>query len=220
MATPIVPVIPGFVPDEDTNCTEVAYTSTEPGVLPLPALIVENQVLSRWQLSEEEKALVAQNGTLYLWVFTHGHPLPPVLVTAIAPGFEQGQTPQVPILRSETSPLNGVAFSTIELFCRASGYDMWAQEKIAHALEEAVFNGCVTADGLNELAQAGLPAAKMLMHRWEVGYEDLLFLLKSVGIDIVVATLIGQMATVYVPGQRRAQTPETPHSPEEAPDGS
>ena len=47
----------------------------------------EGAVLSRWELSEEEKEFVAKNGYIYLWTWTFGRPFQPVLIEAKEPEF-------------------------------------------------------------------------------------------------------------------------------------
>ena len=56
---PVSPVIPG-------NEFEVVYAENQPEYIPLPTIRTEHLVLSRWQLTEEERAHIAQGGDLFI----------------------------------------------------------------------------------------------------------------------------------------------------------
>jgi hypothetical protein len=74
---PVSPVLPGY------NVNEVLFAENQPEYMQLPAVRVESpehQVLTRWQLSDEDRQRVAQGADVYLWVSTFGMPLQPVVV--------------------------------------------------------------------------------------------------------------------------------------------
>lgn len=54
----------------------------QPQYKPLPALLFpDGQVITCWQLSDEEKARVAETGQIWLSQLTFNRPLQPVLMT-------------------------------------------------------------------------------------------------------------------------------------------
>jgi len=46
---------------------------------PLPAFHTEKSTLSRWSLTEEERAYIAEGGDLYICQLNFGEPLQPIL---------------------------------------------------------------------------------------------------------------------------------------------
>ena len=80
MATPVSPVIPG------ENFAETIFGAEQPQYLPLPALYLPSGTLiTRWELSEEERARVAETGELWVAVETFHQPLQPLRVTGLKP---------------------------------------------------------------------------------------------------------------------------------------
>ena len=78
---PVSPVIP------DSNVEEVNYAEDQPEYRTLPAIRTsDGMVLSRWQLTDEEKQRVAETGEIYLMVWTFNMPLQPVFLSAEVPG--------------------------------------------------------------------------------------------------------------------------------------
>lgn len=78
---PASPVIPGMEIDE------VIYAADQPQYQPLPAFkCVNGKILTRWELTEDEKKLVCEQGYLYLAVSTFNQPLQPVYLSATPPG--------------------------------------------------------------------------------------------------------------------------------------
>ncbi len=77
---PVSPVIPGV------DIDEVVYAVEQPQYQLLPAFkCVNGKILTRWELSEEEKRLICEQGYLYLAVSTFNHPLQPVYLSATPP---------------------------------------------------------------------------------------------------------------------------------------
>lgn len=77
---PVSPVIPGVLMDE------VVYAADQPEYQPLPAFkCVNGKILTRWELTDEEKRLIAEQGYIYLAVNTFNEPLQPVFLSATPP---------------------------------------------------------------------------------------------------------------------------------------
>jgi hypothetical protein len=77
---PVSPVIPGV------DIDEVVYAADQPEYQPLPAFkCVNGKILTRWELSEDERKLVSEQGYLYLAVSTFNQPLQPVYLSATPP---------------------------------------------------------------------------------------------------------------------------------------
>lgn len=77
---PVSPVIPGVEMDE------VVYAADQPQYQPLPAFkCVNGKILTRWEMTDEEKRLVAEQGYIYLAVSTFNQPLQPVYLSATPP---------------------------------------------------------------------------------------------------------------------------------------
>jgi hypothetical protein len=86
---PISPVIPGH------KALEVIYAADQPEYRPLPAVRAdapEYRVMTRWQLSQEERSIIAAGGDVLLTMLTFGTPLQPVLMEA-APAIEAQDAP-------------------------------------------------------------------------------------------------------------------------------
>ncbi|HEX8177877.1 MAG TPA: hypothetical protein VF543_22500 [Pyrinomonadaceae bacterium] len=98
MAEPESPVIPG----EEHNEIKVAegqaqymtmpslrvLPSEQASLLPLIGLWYEQHgiILTRWRLTDEERARVAETGDVYVWLWTRGEAIQPVVLT-----FEEPQ---------------------------------------------------------------------------------------------------------------------------------
>lgn len=77
---PVSPVIPGMQIDE------VVYAADQPQYQPLPAFkCVNGKILTRWELTDEERRLIAEQGYIYLAVSTFNQPLQPVYLSATPP---------------------------------------------------------------------------------------------------------------------------------------
>jgi hypothetical protein len=77
---PVSPVIPGVEMDE------VVYAADQPGYQPLPAFkCVNGKILTRWELDDNERRLVAEQGYIYLAVNTFNEPLQPVYLSTTPP---------------------------------------------------------------------------------------------------------------------------------------
>ncbi len=67
----------------------VVYGKDQPQYLPLPAQKINNdygQVITCWELTEDEKKKVIETGQIFLSMLTFGAPLQPILLTAEHPG--------------------------------------------------------------------------------------------------------------------------------------
>lgn len=73
---PVQPVVPG---NEEF---EVVYAKNDPGYLPLPVLRTEHAMLSRWRLTDEERAYIAAGGDLFICVLHFGDKLQPIMPIA------------------------------------------------------------------------------------------------------------------------------------------
>lgn len=85
MAEPVSPVVPGH----DIN--EVVFGKGQLQYQELPAIILptaQGEVVTRWQLSEEERARIAQTGEIWLCALTFNQPPQPLIVTALPPVVE------------------------------------------------------------------------------------------------------------------------------------
>lgn len=83
---PVNPGIPGF--------PQVACGESQEEYNTLPAVLAYDAsgnviLVTRWQLSAEERAAIAAGGDLYLTVLTFGQPLQPVLLGTEPPEMHQ-----------------------------------------------------------------------------------------------------------------------------------
>lgn len=78
---PASPVIPGL------EEAEYKIAENQPEYNPLPALFRGHQgiVLTRWVMSEEERAIFLEKGEIFLQVLTFGNPLQPVSLSVESP---------------------------------------------------------------------------------------------------------------------------------------
>jgi hypothetical protein len=77
---PVSPVVTGY------EQHETLYAKDQPEYQPLPALVTEGgQVLSRWELSDDEMAIVIQTRSIYLLMATFNQPLTPVMLAVENP---------------------------------------------------------------------------------------------------------------------------------------
>lgn len=79
---PVAPVIPG------ADLAHIIFGAAQPDYIPLPAIRVdgsEGEVITRWELSDEDRARLAAGGSVYLRIWTFGLSLQPVLVTTEPP---------------------------------------------------------------------------------------------------------------------------------------
>src|SRR5690348_10524 len=62
---------------------EVVYAKDQPQYLPLRTLVSndkDRRVLSRWQLTAEQRKAIAEGADIYLQLMTFGDPLQPILM--------------------------------------------------------------------------------------------------------------------------------------------
>lgn len=64
------------------NGRYVVIAEHQEGVRPLPAILLAGHVLTRWHMTDEERALIAAGGDLWLDIVTHGRPVQPVALAA------------------------------------------------------------------------------------------------------------------------------------------
>jgi hypothetical protein len=110
---PVSPVIPG------SDIDEVVYAAEgQPQYRPLPAFkCLDGKILTRWEMSEEEKRIVFEQGYIYLAVSTFNQPLQPVMLAVTPPDNIQtvdwDEARQSALERGETNPLAMVASSVV-----------------------------------------------------------------------------------------------------------
>lgn len=70
------------VAPEIPDSREIVFAKDRPEYIPLPAAIVEREegqsVVTRWQFTDEERALIASGADPYLEMLTFGGPLQPI----------------------------------------------------------------------------------------------------------------------------------------------
>lgn len=85
---PVSPVIPG------ENLDETVVAENQPEYENLPVVVCGGGViLSRWELSEEEKRTVQETGSVWLFMHTFGKPVTPVSLQVEKPQVEQSEPP-------------------------------------------------------------------------------------------------------------------------------
>lgn len=81
----VSPVVPG------REAMELIFAKDQRQFLPLPALAVEDgspgRIVTRWELTEEDRQRLAAGGSIYVWITTYHQPLQPLAVTTYAPEF-------------------------------------------------------------------------------------------------------------------------------------
>ena len=78
MPDPVSPVVPGLEP------YEIVLAKNQPEYRPLPILVGRRPLYSamaRWQLTDEERRLIAEGADVYVSQMTFGHGYQPSLVT-------------------------------------------------------------------------------------------------------------------------------------------
>jgi hypothetical protein len=83
--TPVSPVIPG------AEALEVTLGKGQPEYVPLPAIRLvgdEGELITRWELSDEDRARLAAGGSVYLHVWTFGQRLQPVRLSTEEPAID------------------------------------------------------------------------------------------------------------------------------------
>ena len=73
------PVIPGM------DLEETLFARHQPEYTPLPAVVVESRVITRWKLSWRERLKLLATGNLWLTLLTFGQPLQPILLEVDSP---------------------------------------------------------------------------------------------------------------------------------------
>jgi hypothetical protein len=81
---PVSPVIPGF---EDL---EVNIAKDQPEYLPLPSIVtMDGEVISRWELTQEEADEVARTRSVWTRQATFCKPVQPMLLSVEPPDLER-----------------------------------------------------------------------------------------------------------------------------------
>ncbi len=75
----ISPVIPGM------DLEETVFAKHQPQYNPLPAVMVDGRVISRWKLTWRERFKLLVTGNLWLTLLTFGQPLQPILIEIDSP---------------------------------------------------------------------------------------------------------------------------------------
>lgn len=89
----VSPVVPGHSLPETTFGKDSKYVELPTVVVPGP----EGEVITRWELSVEEQALLANGGHVYLSILTFGDALQPVKLLVATPDMIMDQKRQVEI---------------------------------------------------------------------------------------------------------------------------
>lgn len=74
---PATPVLPG----QEKMLAETVIAKDQPEYNPLPSIIIpgpDGEVLTRWELTDEEKVLLLSGGHIFLSLFTFGGKLQPI----------------------------------------------------------------------------------------------------------------------------------------------
>lgn len=73
MPTPASPVVVGL------EAHEITYAKDQPEYIPLPAVrSADGKIVTRWTLTDAERAAIANGADIFLFVWTHNNPLQPV----------------------------------------------------------------------------------------------------------------------------------------------
>lgn len=73
------------IPDKNFPEIKIAENQDEYETLPAIVNVEEQSVLFRFQLSDEEKAQIAETGDLYVTLWTFGEPMQPILIQTVCP---------------------------------------------------------------------------------------------------------------------------------------
>jgi hypothetical protein len=88
-------VNPAWVPK---GSQAVIIAKDQPEYRPLPSVCTpDGRVITRWQPSDEERALIAAGEDLYLTILTFNQPMQPILLTAGPVNWAVGQASQAEI---------------------------------------------------------------------------------------------------------------------------
>jgi hypothetical protein len=76
---PVSPVIP------HTDDLEIVYARRQQQYQPLPVIRTERLMMSRWQLTDEERQHIANGGDLFICCIHFGNGLQPIMPIAASP---------------------------------------------------------------------------------------------------------------------------------------
>lgn len=82
------PVEPVFEDDRilPAGSRTVVYAKDQPEYVPLPAVkLADGEVISRWELTVEEKEKISETGCIYVAMLTFNGPLQPIWLTVEPP---------------------------------------------------------------------------------------------------------------------------------------
>jgi len=82
---PVSPVIP------NENHPEVIVAEHQDEYQNLPSIPLKDGILTRWELTEEERKLVAETGNIWLEMLTFGRPVTPIMMYAEQPQIVYSQ---------------------------------------------------------------------------------------------------------------------------------
>ena len=85
---PVSPVLPDIYLFKDR---ETVIAKKQPQYIPLPAIIAEPYVFTRWRLSWRERLRILFSGNLWLILMTFGKPLQPVRLETQSPHLQATQ---------------------------------------------------------------------------------------------------------------------------------
>lgn len=97
------PVLPGH----EKMIAETIMGKGQPEYDPLPAILVpgpDSEVLTRWELTDEEKILLLSGGHVYLSLKTFGNPVQPVLLRIATPEMIIDEPREVQLPRETLKP--------------------------------------------------------------------------------------------------------------------
>lgn len=79
---PVSPVIPNEMHDE------IIVAEHQDEYQDLPSIrLVDQSILTRWKLTDEERRIVAETGDIYLIMQTFGNPVTPVMIQVEKPSI-------------------------------------------------------------------------------------------------------------------------------------
>lgn len=92
------PIGPVFADGRElpSNARELNIAEKQPQYEPLPAVVLDSpqgEVITRWELTDDEIKKITETRSVYLIVSTFGHKLQPVILTADAPEFSYDELP-------------------------------------------------------------------------------------------------------------------------------
>lgn len=100
---PVSPVLPGH----EKRIAETVIAKDQTQYLPLPSIIIpgpDGEVLTRWELTDEEKILLLSGGHVYLSIWTFGGPLQPINLRVATPDMIVDEERDIQLPKGEITP--------------------------------------------------------------------------------------------------------------------